>query len=150
MNKGDYNFRYFHNTVKIRHQKNQVRSIQDIYGNSFNDQSSIKNCFNNYYKTLWSSLSSHNLNFYLHAIPDDLPTLTELDRETLIRPVTNLEVYKTLKSMPRGKSPGPDGLNVEFYIFYWNLIGDQFYNAISYFFFPLVCFQIPGGKRLLL
>lgn len=25
------------------------------------------------------------------------------------------------------KSSGPDGFNVEFYMFYWNLIGDHFF-----------------------
>lgn len=135
MNKVDLNSRYFHNSVKIRHHKNLVRSIQDTYGNTFIDQAGIENSFSNFFKNLWSSSSSHNLDFFLHAIPDDLPTLTDLDRESLTRPVTKYEVYKTLKSMSCGKSPGPDGLNVEFYIFYWNLIGDQFYNAISYFFF---------------
>lgn len=44
------------------------------------------------------------------------------------------EVYQTLRSMSHGKSPSPDGMNVEFYLFYWNLIGGHLFNAISYFF----------------
>lgn len=36
-----------------------------------------------------------------------------------IRHVTLSEVYCTLKSMPKEKSKGPDGLNVEFYIFFF-------------------------------
>lgn len=56
------------------------------------------------------------------------------DYDVLIRPITKREVYKTLTSMPRGKSPGPDGLNVDFYVFYWNILGDPLFKAISFFF----------------
>lgn len=80
-------------------------------------------------------LSGHaTLIFFLHALPNNLPVLAEMDREILTRPISKREVFKTLKSMPRGKSLGPDGINVEFYLFYWNQIGDYFFNAISYFF----------------
>ena len=44
------------------------------------------------------------------------------------------EVCQTLKGMPRGKSPDLDDLNVEFYIFYWNVVGHQLFEAIKKFF----------------
>lgn len=67
-------------------------------------------------------------------LPNDLPVLSEEDKETLIKPLTKWEVYSTLLSMPRGKSPGPYGLNVELYVFYWNYIGDLLFKAIDQFF----------------
>ncbi|XP_039134322.1 uncharacterized protein LOC120271710 [Dioscorea cayenensis subsp. rotundata] len=36
--------------------------------------------------------------------------------------------------MSRGKSPGPDGFNVEFYLFYWNILGDHIFKAIAHVF----------------
>lgn len=68
------------------------------------------------------------------AIPDDLPCLSDADSECLIRPISFREVYHTLLSMPRRKSQGPDGMNVEFYVYYWNAIGEKLFQAIAYFF----------------
>lgn len=45
-----------------------------------------------------------------------------------------LRSTQLLKSMPKGKSPGPDGLNVEFYFSCWNIAKDPFLDAIQYFF----------------
>lgn len=36
--------------------------------------------------------------------------------------------------MPKGKSLGSDGMNVEFYVYYWNVIGEKLFKAIAYFF----------------
>lgn len=35
--------------------------------------------------------------------------------------------------MPKGKSPRPDGLNTEFYFFYWDIIKKPLFEAISHF-----------------
>lgn len=59
-----------------------------------------------------------NTDFLFNALPDDLPTLTDMDRDVLTKPFTKEEMFITLNSMPCGKSPGPDGLNVELYMFY--------------------------------
>lgn len=50
---GDSNTRYFHNSIKVRHHKNRVRSILDTSANSFTDQKDFENCFLDFYKTLW-------------------------------------------------------------------------------------------------
>lgn len=36
--------------------------------------------------------------------------------------------------MPKNKSPRLDGLNVEFYLHYWNIVGHHLFKAIKYFF----------------
>ena len=68
------------------------------------------------------------------ALPNDLTILSEEDRSFLVRPMTSAEVVHTLKPVPKGKSPGPDGLNVAFYLFYWQVIGVHLFKAINFFF----------------
>lgn len=52
----------------------------------------------------------------------------------MIKPVTKSEVYNALRAMLKGKSPGPDGITMEFYLFNWNIIGDHLFNVVVYFF----------------
>lgn len=134
MNLGDSNTNYFHNTVKVRRHKNRIKAIKDLSGNIFTKQSDIDLCFLQYYKEFWSSSSSKISDFYRHALPDDLSVLSDIDREFLTRPISMGEVFRTLKSMSRGKSLGLDGMNMEFYLFYWNLLGIYLFNAISCLF----------------
>ena len=68
------------------------------------------------------------------AMPNNLRSLDRNDIDLLIKPVTITEVYHTLRSMPKTKSLGLDGLNIEFYLFYWHIVGDQIFKAINYFF----------------
>lgn len=52
----------------------------------------------------------------------------------LVRPMTRKEVFHSLKSMAKGKNPGLDGLNIQCYLHYWELVGDHHYKAIDHFF----------------
>ncbi|GBG86942.1 hypothetical protein CBR_g44395 [Chara braunii] len=59
-----------------------------------------------------------------------LGTSAKLD---LDRPLTLEELTQTLKSMAKGKSPGVDGLTVEFYVANWRVFGPllvELYNEI--------------------
>lgn len=60
---------------------------------------------------------NYSLDSLFHALMNDFNVLSEKDRVDLIRPISKIVVYPTFKSMPPGKTPSPDGLNVEFYIF---------------------------------
>lgn len=135
LSKGDQNSNYFHTSVKIRRYRNRIKAIKNDFGVTFTEHSDIVNCFSDFYHKLWSTSSNLNQDSLFNMIPDDYPILSEEDRAALIKSITKREVYRTLSSMPRGKSPGPDGLNVEFYVFYWNIIGDHFFQIYIPFFF---------------
>lgn len=70
----------------------------------------------------------------LNSLPPDHATVSDEDGVFLTKVVTYDEIRATIKSMARGKSPGPDGLNVEFYLFYWDIIKEPLFKAISHFF----------------
>jgi hypothetical protein len=47
------------------------------------------------------------------------------DTELLERPCTKLELWEVLKSFAKDKSPGLDGWTVEFFIHFFDLVGDD-------------------------
>ena len=45
----------------------------------------------------------------------NFPTLNQEEIENINRPITNTEIETVIKSLPKNKSPGPDGFTGEFY-----------------------------------
>ncbi|CAM2106491.1 unnamed protein product [Caretta caretta] len=54
---------------------------------------------------------------------EELPTVTMGDRDRLELPLTLAEFSEALRRMPTNKSPGMDGLTVEFYRAFWDIFG---------------------------
>lgn len=105
----------------------------DTNGNACRDQPSIEQALLSFYRNLWSASSTTSTDTIV-ALPIDLPHLSDSDAATLTREITKDEVFLTLLDLPPGKSPGPDGFNVEFYQSFWHIIGDQFFSVVQYFF----------------
>lgn len=57
-----------------------------------------------------------------------------MDSSCLTKPISYGEILSTIKLMAKGKSSGRDGLNVEFYLFHWDIIKAPLFKAISHFF----------------
>ena len=49
----------------------------------------------------------------------------------MAKPFTKEELSKSIKTFPKNKSPGNDGLPIEFYIVFWNKISDIFLESIN-------------------
>lgn len=131
---GDNNSSFFHNSVRFRNHCNTISHILDANGNVFTDRDSISRIFMNHFSDLWLDQTKDNLQEIVHALPDDLPQVSMSEGDSLICTISFKEVHDALFSLPTGKSPGPDGLNVEFFRFYWNDIGTILFTAIQYFF----------------
>ncbi|CAM5119493.1 unnamed protein product [Natator depressus] len=54
---------------------------------------------------------------------DELPTVSVGNRDWLELPLTLAEFSEALRRMPTDKSPGMDGLTVEFYRVFWDVLG---------------------------
>ncbi|CAM2114732.1 unnamed protein product [Caretta caretta] len=54
---------------------------------------------------------------------DELPTVSAGDRDRLELPLTLAEFSEALRRMPTNKSPGMDGLTVESYRAFWDVLG---------------------------
>lgn len=125
---------FLHNSVRIRKHQSHITQIYDLNGNMCTDPENIQHPFMNYYSNLWSDSSTNSLHNICTTLPDDLPTLSQLDGEMLTGEVSKEEVYCTVIDLPTGKSSDPDGFNVEFYQFVCPKIGDHLFSAIQTFF----------------
>lgn len=53
------------------------------------------------------------------------------DNETFRTPITNAEIWNSVKSIAPFKAPGPDGLQAIFYHKYWSIIGEDICNFVK-------------------
>ena len=60
-----------------------------------------------------------------------VPCISEEEAESCEGPLTETECWNVLLTMKLNRSPGSDGLSVEFYRFFWNEIKDMVINSLN-------------------
>lgn len=109
-----------------------IMEIQNAAGNTVRTQIDINNAFRDYYTKLYSPPC---------AIPDDdmtalftdipLPQLKRDQAASLAQPITEIEIRQAIKALPRNNSPGADGLPVEFYATYIDLLAPHLHSLYT-------------------
>ena len=100
----------------VTEQDDIVKETKSFYGSVYMQEGQI-----NY-------VSSEDL---IQEHGDNIPKLTEKERNDLEGLTSKEEVLFTLKRMKNGTSPGSDGFTVEFYKFFWNDLGSNLVRAIN-------------------
>ena len=115
--------------LKIRQNRAQSNIAElNIDGDKVTDQARINSELKSFYKDLYRS--------DVDAVPDvdwlgKVHTLSDDEREALERPLSMNEISNGLfKHMKVGKSPGNDGLTVEFYRTFWKELRDPLLKAL--------------------
>ena len=62
----------------------------------------------------------------------DTPKLSQLDAQVCERKLTISECFKSLLLFRNNKSPGNDGLTVEFYKAFWEVVGEIMVDSLNY------------------
>ena len=115
----------------IKRRRNSIDFIKNDEGHWIFGRDNIGRCFEQFYRSLFSS--SHP------SIPNDLDDIISLylsdeDREMLVTIPSPKETREVLFSMGSNKALGPDGMSVLFYKIYWNIIGGEVVEVVSSFF----------------
>jgi len=119
---GEKNTSYFFALEKRNSQRKALLAL-NIDGVTSNDPREISKFVTKFYSNLYTS----NFNYDLCEKFIDIikPCITIIDREFSQICDTDLsinEIEQALHSMKKGKSPGIDGLSVEFYLHFWEFI----------------------------
>ena len=123
---GEKSTKYFLNLEKRQHSKTHITKLK-YDGREINDSDEILRSQRLFYKNLYTASScdaTYNDLFFEDA---NLPKLDKLEV-----PLRNEECYNVLKECTKGKCPGSDGLSVEFYLYFWPLLGEEMTQSFNY------------------
>ena len=123
--------KYLINKQRSISAKKLLTGLKDEDGNEITSFQSIQSHVTRFYANLYKHEPSsivHQEKFldYVKCCLDDS------DREELCKEVTKKEIFIIIKSFTRNRTPGLDGLPIEFYLENWNIIADEFVEIVKF------------------
>ena len=120
-----------YSSFEKRYQSNGVtHQLADENGQIQSDTSSLLTITEKFYTKLFAK-SRTNSAKQTQILRNVKSKLNATDRKSLDDPLTLEQLEKALWSLANGKSPGPDGITVEFYKAFWYLIKQKFLSYIN-------------------
>ena len=136
LEEGEKSSKYFCNLENRAWQRKTISRITDHEGNLTSDPDKILSEIHKFYSKLYSNpdrqyMTNENVNQDLFNDLDILK-LSDDEKNILEKPLSKREIFDVMKSMNMNKTPGFDGLPIEFYITFWSDIGDMLMNSFNF------------------
>ncbi|KAL3677769.1 hypothetical protein R1sor_020725 [Riccia sorocarpa] len=130
---GDVPSRVFFGLFKTRQKQLEMSSLLDEEGNEITEENRMCEIAERHFQSLLAQDKGdeERLADIMHIMGRLNKKAEEKDRELLERQFDKEELYEAAKAMKGGKSPGPDGTPVEFYVDCWNEVGDSVTKVIQ-------------------
>ena len=131
---GDQNSAFFFNSIKSRHNVNNINCIQMDNGDWIREKDLIAQEVVNFFSQLLGSNSDSDysgcavLSGYVDSV------ISPEQSRFLSRDFSDEEIKDALFTLHPNKAPGPDGFNAYFFQKSWHIIGTDFISAIKDFF----------------
>ena len=129
---GEKNSKYFLNLEKRNHIKKHIRKLHIsgvISTDPFKIMDSQRQFYSNLYKSKNVNLESVESTFFFDN--PLLPKLSSDSRENCEGRITADECQNVLNTFATGKTPGNDGIPIEFYKTFWPLLGEILVKAFN-------------------
>ena len=119
--------------LKNHHQStNCINILKNDDGNKLTADKEILAEIRKFYTKLYSSTTSETENIEKYFSELETPkTLSQIDSESIEGKITKEECEKALHMMKGNKSPGFDGISVEFYKTFWLELGDLVVDSFN-------------------
>ena len=131
LNNGEKNTKFFFNLERSNYSKKTILSLQTENG-PIKGQKSIQSEIEKHLKDLLSPNEPINpleCSEFLDSVSDKALSGEEYDN--LDQPITLQEIEEALSKAPKGKSPGIDGLSIEWISRFWPEIKSLFMEALN-------------------
>ena len=125
------NSKYFANLEK-RHWEQKIIHKLTINNKEVTDANEILHEQKEFYEKLYKKRNTSDID--LDFFDGNLPTLNDEDKNYCEGLLTEQECKEALFDMKNEKSPGSDGLTVEFYKTFWGILKSHFIKSINYSF----------------
>lgn len=123
---GEKNTSFFFSLEKRNFKRKSISALQ-INNSLSKNQEDIGNFISNFYRNLYSLDSHASQNgSYLQQIENYIPQISNEFKVLCEAPISLNEIRDAMKLMKKGKSPGSDGLTLEFFIHFWEFLEQPF------------------------
>jgi hypothetical protein len=122
---GDLNTKFFHMSATTRQRAKKIDKLVNEENVEVRTQPELCEVALNYFNLLFKANASEH-DPILSLIN---PKVTQEDNDRLVAPITREELKEAIFQMHPDKAPGPDGFNPAFYQHFWDLCGNDIYEA---------------------
>ena len=131
--KSNKNTKFFLNLANNRQEKSLIKHLKIDNDENITDEKTILNEIEGFYKELYTEKNNADGQNWINEILEEgnIPQLSDTQKEKLSLPLTKQELEKIIKTSEKNKSPGSDGLPIEFYIVFWQKISNLLMEAIN-------------------
>ena len=133
---GEKNNKYFLNLEKSNKKKSSVRKIFTRVGKLTNNPKKIMDELESFHACLYdgSSCSSDSATSTFLDNSRGFPALADDSRKICEGKLGYSECFSVLGTFPKNKTPGNDGLTIEFYLAFWPFFGRLLVDSLNYAF----------------
>ena len=131
---GEKSNKYFLNLENSRSRKSSIRKIFKEDESLTSNPRVIVKELHSFFSDLYKKRVNENSETLTDSFIKDLhlPKLTPEQRERCDRKLSVGECFNTLKTFQKNKTPGIDGLTVEFYLLFWPIVGKHLIDCFNY------------------
>jgi hypothetical protein len=115
----------------MRSEKTQISKIRNAKGEITTNTTEIQEIISDYFESLYSNKFENFEEMDRFLDTYDHPKLNQEDINHLNRSITQNKIEAAIKSLPKKKSPGPDGFTAEFYQTFKELIPTKLFHEIE-------------------
>ena len=132
---GERNTKYFLNLENNNKRKTCVRKLVQQNGKECTNPNIILDEIHSYYSNLYDEKSEIDIN--VSTCPflgncSSIPTLNDDQRDLCEGQLKYSECYNALSAFENNKTPGNEGLTIEFYKFFWPEMGTLLVDSLNY------------------
>lgn len=128
---GDRSTKFFHASTIQRRSRNRLHRIKDMTGNWIEGQGEICKAILDHFTEVYNSEGVSNIYECLMHVPR---LITQEMNDSLLAPVTDVEIKRAMDGLGGMKALGPDGYNGMFFQKHWEVVKTEVCAAIEEFF----------------
>ena len=123
---------FFFNLEKRNFAKKNISKLTLESGDETRDHNKIMKTIIDFYQDLYSEKETDEMMSELFTKSDNIPQLSEENKISCEGTITLPEIEKVIKTFKLNKTPGNDGLPVEFYVKFWKNLNIPMKNSFNY------------------
>ncbi len=133
MSYGEKGTKLFYGRVKQKFAKSGIMTLENEEGKECKKQKEVQHIIRTYFQQVFQSRESLGWEKDLQRFVQGLkfPQITKGEKDRMNAGIEEEEVLEAVMEMAKDKSPGIDGLPVEFYQVFWELIKENFIQAMQ-------------------